>query len=116
MELVSNFSKNDQWLREKERKYKDLNEHIVSVCHKYGLDEKTSIKKQTIMADKSHKLAFCRNAKVGKYCLMINNSFHFKISVFCLISQRKTKNQSIQKCPKIKQLVFNEFWSVLRCF
>ena len=69
MELVSNVSQFDQWLREKEKKYKILNEHIVSMCHKSGLDEQTSIKKETIMTDKSHKLAFCTNTKVSKHRL-----------------------------------------------
>ena len=43
MKYVSDNSQHDQWLRVKEKEYKSLNEHIVSVCHKYGLDQKFSV-------------------------------------------------------------------------
>ena len=82
MELVSKDSQFDQWLKEKEKKYKILNEHIVSVCHKYGLDEKASIKKGTIVADKSHKLAFCRNAKVKSGSKIMKNKTHKIFGLF----------------------------------
>ncbi len=42
-----------------------MNVHITSVCHKYGLGQNSSIRKGSIIVDKAHKLAFCRNAKVG---------------------------------------------------
>ena len=64
MKYVSDTSQYDQWLRVKEKEYKSLNEHIVSVCHKYGLDQKFSVKRGSLVVDKLHKLTFCRNAKV----------------------------------------------------
>ena len=46
-----------------------MNDHIASVCHKYGLDKESTVNRMSIMVDKEHKVAFCRNAKVLIYPL-----------------------------------------------
>ena len=44
-----------------------MNDHIASVCHKYGLDKEPTVNRMSVMVDKEHKVAFCRNAKVYSY-------------------------------------------------
>ena len=44
-----------------------MNDHIASVCHKYGLDKESTVNRMSVMVDKEHKVAFCRNAKVYLY-------------------------------------------------
>ena len=50
-----------------------MNDHIASVCHKYGLDKESTVNRLSVMVDKEHKVAFCRNAKV---CSYICSSYH----------------------------------------
>ena len=50
-----------------------MNDHIASVCHKYGLDKESTVNRMSIMVDKEHKVAFCRNAKV--YSIFICSSY-----------------------------------------
>ena len=56
-------SQYDNRLMGKEEEYKIMNDHIKSVCDKY--ENKTKIQNENFMVDKSHKVAFCKNAKVS---------------------------------------------------
>ena len=53
-----------------------MNDHIASVCHKYGLDKESTVNRMSIMVDKEHKVAFCRNAKVPISPIFICSSYH----------------------------------------
>jgi hypothetical protein len=58
-----------------------MNDHIASVCHKYGLDKESTINRGEIMVDKAHKVAFCRNAKVYSYVCSSYQKNYFSQSV-----------------------------------
>jgi hypothetical protein len=53
------------WLKEKEKEYQKLNEHIQSVCLKNKLNTQLPVKLKDFMVEKKHKIAYCRNAKAG---------------------------------------------------
>ena len=53
------------WMKEKEKEYQKLNEHIQSVCLKNKLNTHLPIALKDFMVEKKHKIAFCRNAKAG---------------------------------------------------
>ena len=57
-----------------------MNDHIASVCHKYGLDKESTVHRMSIMVDKEHKVAFCRNAKVHSYVVHTNKFFFLTIN------------------------------------
>ena len=59
------MAENQDWMKEKEEEYQKLNEHIQAVCLKNKLNNHTPIKLRTLMVEKRHKIAYCRNAKVG---------------------------------------------------
>ena len=62
-----------------------MNDHIASVCHKYGLDKESTVNRMSIMVDKEHKVAFCRNAKV--YSIFIGSSYQ---QVFLTINKQNS--------------------------
>ena len=53
------------WMKEREKEYQKLNEHIKSVCLKNKLNTHLTIALKDLMVEKKHKIAFCRNAKSG---------------------------------------------------
>ena len=53
------------WLKEKEKAYQKLNEHIRSVCLKNKLNTRLPVALKDFMVEKKHKIAYCRNAKAG---------------------------------------------------
>ena len=57
-----------------------MNDHIASVCHKYGLDKESTVNRMSVMVDKEHKVAFCRNAKVYSYVVHIKKFFFLTIN------------------------------------
>ena len=52
-------------MKEREKEYQKLNEHIQSVCLKNKLNTHLPIALKDFMVEKKHKIAFCRNAKAG---------------------------------------------------
>ena len=54
-----------------------MNDHIASVCHKYGFDKESTVNRMSIMVDKEHKVAFCRNAKVYSYVFSSYQEVYF---------------------------------------
>ena len=52
-----------EWMKGRELEYNKLNEHIKSVCMIKNLDNKLA--GSELMIDSRHKMAMCRNAKVG---------------------------------------------------
>ena len=59
------MDENQYWMKEKEKEYQKLNEHIQSVCLKNKLNAHLPIALKDLMVEKKHKIAFCRNAKSG---------------------------------------------------
>ena len=59
------MAENHNWMKEKEKEYQKLNEHIQSVCLRNKLNTHLPISSGTLMVEKKHKIAFCRNAKSG---------------------------------------------------
>ena len=59
------------WMEGRERIYQKLNEHIKSTCAKYKSQKYTKFHRQ-LMVDSRHKIAFCRNPKVGTSAWMIH--------------------------------------------
>ena len=53
------------WMKEREKEYQKLNEHIQSVCVKNKLNTHLPIRLKDFMVEKTHKIAYCRNAKAG---------------------------------------------------
>ena len=61
------MAENQDWMKEKEKEYQNLNEHIQAVClkNKNKLNNHTPYLSRTLMVEKNKKIAYCRNAKVG---------------------------------------------------
>ena len=59
------MDENQDWLKEKEKEYQKLNEHIQSVCLKNKLNTQLPVALKDFMVEKKHKIAYCRNAKAG---------------------------------------------------
>ena len=59
------MDENQDWLKEKEKAYLKLNENIRSVCLKNKLNTHFPVALENFMVEKKHKIAYCRNAKVG---------------------------------------------------
>ena len=59
------MEENQDWLKEKEKEYQKLNEHIQSVCLKNKLNTQLPVALKDFMVEKKHKIAYCRNAKAG---------------------------------------------------
>ena len=59
------MDENQEWLKEKEKEYQKLNEHIRSVCLKNKLNTQLPVALKDFMVEKKHKIAYCRNAKAG---------------------------------------------------
>ena len=57
------MAQNQDWMKEKENEYKKLNDHIQNICLKNNMHK--NLQTRQLMVDKRHKIAFCRNAKVG---------------------------------------------------
>ena len=62
---IVGVAENQNWMKEKEKEYQKLNEHIQSVCLRNKLNTHLPISSKALMVEKEHKIAFCRNAKVG---------------------------------------------------
>ena len=59
------MDENQIWMKQREKEYQKLNEHIQSVCLKNKLNTHLPIALKDLMVEKKHKIAFCRNAKAG---------------------------------------------------
>ena len=59
------MDENQIWMKQREKEYQKLNEHIQSVCLKNKLNTHLPIALKDLMVEKKHKIAFCRNAKSG---------------------------------------------------
>ena len=58
-----------QWLNEKEKIYKKDRERIQEICKKYNFTGRKKIAKEKLLVDRTHKMAFCLNSKVGSTTL-----------------------------------------------
>ena len=63
MTKVFHTKSEEEWMRKKEKEYQEMNEKLRENCLK--LNKTHSIKPMNLMVDNLHKVAFCRNAKVG---------------------------------------------------
>ena len=87
---IVEVAENQDWMKEKEKEYQNLNEHIQAVCLKNKLNNHTPYLWRTLMVEKNKKIAYCRNAKVGTTTWM--NHFNDLLDPKHRISPEKKQN------------------------